>query len=156
MVLLLSSLSLQTAALQGRRRDASQFQRRAAQDGLASAAQVVAGQLQQDYPCLVSTALREWDARNTCNPGGNLDELTKGTLSGSDEGLSGIYTVENYQIVGDKAALDLLWQPSQARARSTRQRFWLTLSPPPTAAAMASDQGESGITMLPQVMGIRP
>ena len=160
LVLLLSSLSVQTAALQSRKRDASQFRRRAAQDGLASAAHVVTGQLQQTYPCLLTTALSQWSRRNTCHPGGNPDALTTGTLTGSSEALGGTYTLENYRTIGDQVALDLHWQPARAQGRGMRQRFWLTLQPTDAERADArltdAELDGSAPTAPSRVTGLRP
>ena len=62
LVLLLSSLSLQTLALQGRRQMIGQLRQRAQEDQLASAAQQLLGTLRQDHPCLLERRLVEWSA----------------------------------------------------------------------------------------------
>jgi hypothetical protein len=60
LLLLLSSLSLQALALQGRGLQAVQQRRRLLEDQLMAAAQVVAGQLQRQHRCLLPLADQAW------------------------------------------------------------------------------------------------
>jgi hypothetical protein len=62
LMLLLSSLSLQTAALQARRQFLEQLQQRQQEDRLASAAQQLVGRLRREQPVLLEQPLRQWPA----------------------------------------------------------------------------------------------
>jgi hypothetical protein len=60
LLLLLGSLSLQTLSLQGRLRTVAQLRLRQAEDGLASAAQQLVGDLNRQHPCLLALPLNAW------------------------------------------------------------------------------------------------
>lgn len=60
LVLLLSGLSLQGMVLQGRHLQALELRRQQGEDRLASAAQVLVGQLQGPYRCLRSMPSSAW------------------------------------------------------------------------------------------------
>ena len=82
LVLLLSSLSVQTAALHGTHLHAAELRQRQADDALASAAQQVAAQFNGPYRCLLPTASSAWPATG-CGPGAGLAPLTSARLGGS-------------------------------------------------------------------------
>jgi hypothetical protein len=82
LVLLLSSLSVQTAALHGTHLQASELRQRLADDALASAAQQVAAQFNGPYRCLLPTASSAWPATG-CGPGASLAALTSAQLGAS-------------------------------------------------------------------------
>lgn len=81
LVLLLSGLSVQTAALQARARQEADLRRDRAEDALASAAQQVAAQLSGPYACLLDLPLERWSGQ-TCAPGGSAAALKRGTVAG--------------------------------------------------------------------------
>jgi hypothetical protein len=60
MVLLLTSLSVQTAALHGNHLAAAELEQRQQEDALDSAAEQVAAQLNGAYACLLPVALADW------------------------------------------------------------------------------------------------
>lgn len=60
LLLVLCSLSVQTASLQARWRLGSSLSLRRAEDSLASAAQQVVGELNGRYPCLLPLPLAQW------------------------------------------------------------------------------------------------
>ncbi|MFN5161318.1 MAG: hypothetical protein ACK5IA_05460, partial [Cyanobacteriota bacterium] len=60
LLLVLGSLSLQTLSLQGRLRTVAQLRLRQAEDGLASGAQQLVGDLNQHHPCLLTLPRRAW------------------------------------------------------------------------------------------------
>ena len=82
LVLLLSSLSVQTAALHGTHLHAAELRQRQADDALASAAQQVAAQFNGPYRCLLSTASAAWPTTGR-GPGAGLATLTNAQLGGS-------------------------------------------------------------------------
>ncbi|APD47555.1 hypothetical protein KQ302_03990 [Synechococcus sp. CS-602] len=82
LVLLLSSLSLQTAALHGHRQMAGQWRQRQASDALASAAQQVAAQLHGPYRCLLQVPSSQWPPAG-CGAGASLAGLREGEVGSS-------------------------------------------------------------------------
>ncbi len=131
LLLLLSGLSLQTLALQSRASEQLLERRRQQQDGLASAAQLVAARLQR-HPCLIALPRQAWNqAPSGCITPLELEELAGGRLPEPDQ-QAGRYAISGYtppdpQANPPQAAqLDLLWQPQRGPER--RQRFRLLLA----------------------------
>lgn len=79
LVLMLSSLSVQTAALQGATQAAAELRSRQLEDTLASAAQQVAGQLSGLHACLLALPLAAWPASG-CGVGAEAATLRDGTV----------------------------------------------------------------------------
>jgi hypothetical protein len=77
LLLLLSSLSLQALALQGRSLQAVQQRRRLVEDRLMEAAQQVAGALQRQHRCLLPLADQQWE-QAACVAAGQLAALRQG------------------------------------------------------------------------------
>ena len=77
LLLLLSSLSLQALALQGRSLQVVQQRRRLVEDRLMEAAQQVAGALQRQHRCLLPLADQQW-AQAACVDAGQLAALRQG------------------------------------------------------------------------------
>lgn len=63
MLLLLSSLAVQSAMLQLRARRSVLLELRQAEDQLSSAAHQLVGRLQQEHPCLLALPLAQWSAQ---------------------------------------------------------------------------------------------
>ena len=85
LVLLLSSLSLQTVALQTRRSEGGFGERRQREDALFSAAQLVVGRLQA-HRCLLTLSLKTWAeaADHECSRASDRKTLLEGTLPAPD------------------------------------------------------------------------
>jgi len=77
LLLLLSSLSLQALALQGRSLQVVQQRRRLLEDRLMEAAQQFAGALQRQHRCLLPLADAQW-AEAACAEPGALEALRQG------------------------------------------------------------------------------
>lgn len=136
LALLLSSLSIQTAALQSRSSDFSLRQRAKREDWLSSAAHLVAGRLQR-YPCLLPLLLVEWEGPEApCITSDALEQLRRGTLPSPDTD-AGSYTITGYSPVREPsvdltligADLELEWQPK--RGPVSLRRFRIALLPGP-------------------------
>lgn len=85
-VLLLSSLSLQSAVLHGRQQQALDLNRTAADDRLGSAAQAVARELRGRYACLQSFPLPRWSEATGlggCPDGVDPSELERLVVDGA-------------------------------------------------------------------------
>lgn len=78
-MLLLSSLSLQTAALQARRQLQLELQQRQQQDLLTSAAHHLLGRLKRRHPCLLALPAADWAAA-ACLAGQAPEALRSGQL----------------------------------------------------------------------------
>lgn len=147
LLLLLSSLSIQTAVLQSRASEANLGRRAQRSDQLSSAAQLVAGALQR-HRCLLVLSLAQWASQGqACITPDQLMALLSGSLPG-DDAAAGLYQIQNYEVIEQPPAgvvvagnLDLRWQPRQGAA--LQRRFRLDLK----AAA-----GQS----LPMLAGVRP
>jgi hypothetical protein len=81
LVLLLSGLSVQTAALQARARLEADLRRAQADDALASAAQQLADQLSGPFACLLPLPSVQW-AQQVCAEGRSGAALLAGTVAG--------------------------------------------------------------------------
>lgn len=79
LLLLLSSLSLQTVSLQARRQMLLQLQQRHQQDQLTSAAQQLVGRLKRDHPCLLERPEADW-ATAPCLNGETPAALRRGVI----------------------------------------------------------------------------
>ncbi len=145
LVLLLSSLSIQTAALQARSSEFSLRKRRQQEDALASAAQLIAGRLAA-FPCALGLSLPAWTADDACMGEEALQQLTTGTMPGPDAD-RGTYLLTDYAPqsngigVIDSAQLTVQWRPTNGRVSQRRFRVLL--------AAIGSD----GVL---QLQGVRP
>lgn len=130
--LLVSSLSVHTAVLQGRSSAAILARRRGAEDALVSAAQLVAGRLPL-YPCLISLDRSQWNTAG-CIGADELASLQEGTLppeAAAAAAPAGRYRLMGYtppsvdpainQLTG--ATLDLHWQPTFGPSRQRRFRL---------------------------------
>lgn len=129
LVLLLSSLSIQTAALQARSSEFSLRRRRQQEDALASAAQLVASRLAA-FPCALGLSLRAWIADDTCMSKEVLQRLSTGTMPGPDAE-RGTYLLTDYSPqsngsgVIDGALLTVRWTPTRGRVSQRRFRVLL-------------------------------
>lgn len=96
LVLLLSSLSIQTAALQSRGSEFTLRLRRQREDALFSAAQLVLAQLQQ-HRCVLTLPLAEWSTSGQadCLSAADRAQLVSGQLPAPDADL-GTYQVLRY------------------------------------------------------------
>jgi len=79
LLLLLSSVSLQTLSLQARRQFLEQLQQRQQEDRLASAAQQLVGRLRREHPCLLELPLSAW-AGASCLGDEPVEGLMRGEL----------------------------------------------------------------------------
>ncbi len=121
LVLLLSSLSMQTAALHGRHVLAADFSRARSEDLLASSAQRVVTDLQGPYRCLLALPSSSWQ------PGA----LPADCPAGLDPGQLQITELWGQQVLLSS------WQPSasggelrlQLAASGLQRRYALTLKP---------------------------
>jgi len=142
LVLLLSSLSLQTLALQSRSSEGLLRLHRQREDALLSAAQLVVGRLQQ-HRCLLDLPLSDWTkpsaAAEQCSTASDRQGLMQGQLPVPDDvagrftvvGFEPVYRVdaagEDPSTVLEGADLTLEWQPS--RGGRDQRRFRLQLEP---------------------------
>lgn len=84
LVLLLGSLSAQTASLQVRLQGVREQQQRRAEDRLASAGQQLLADLQRSHPCLLALPLQQWDLQGlACAPAATIASLRAGQVLGS-------------------------------------------------------------------------
>jgi hypothetical protein len=84
LVLLLGSLSAQTASLQVRLQGIREQQQRRAEDRLASAGQQLLADLQRSHPCLLALPLQQWDLQGlACAPAVTIASLRAGQVLGS-------------------------------------------------------------------------
>jgi len=84
LVLLLGSLSAQTASLQLRLQGIREQQQRRAEDRLASAGQQLLADLQRSHPCLLALPLPQWDLQGlACAPAATITSLRAGQVLGS-------------------------------------------------------------------------
>jgi hypothetical protein len=84
LVLLLGSLSAQTASLQVRLQGIREQQQRRAEDRLASAGQQLLAELQRSHPCLLALPLEHWDLQGlACAPAATIASLRAGQVLGS-------------------------------------------------------------------------
>ncbi len=81
LVLLLSGLSVQTAALQARARLEADLKRDRAEDALASAAQQVVAQLSGPFACLLHLPSERWSGQ-VCAEGVTTSALVAGSVAG--------------------------------------------------------------------------
>lgn len=139
-MLLLSSLSLQTVALQSRSSEGVLRLRRQRDDALFSAAQLVVGRLQQ-HRCLLELPLSDWTKPSAvaqqCSTSSDRQALLEGQLPPPDDaagrfmlvGFEPAYRVDaagaEPSTVLDGADLTLEWKPS--RGGSDQRRFRLQL-----------------------------
>lgn len=130
LVLLLSSLSVQTTALQSRASDHRLVLRRHQEDALFSAAQLVAQRLQR-HRCLLTLPLAQWTgpAAASCSTPTERLALQAGELPGAD-GASGRFLLVNYTLPGD---LELEWRPAAGGAVRRRIRLALLAASDPQA-----------------------
>lgn len=150
LVLLLSSLSIQTAVLQARSSEFSLLRRRQQDDALASAAQLLIGRLAA-VPCTLGLPRSDWTV--VSNPSGSAPcistamqaQLEGGTLPGPDAArgrfLLTDYTLQRYGNGIDGAQLTVQWMP--ARGRMIQRRFRVLLAATGSAGSW-------------QLQGVRP
>jgi hypothetical protein len=79
LMLLLSSLSLQTVSLQARRQLALQLRQRQQQDVLSSAAQHLLGRLKRHHGCLLDLPASDW-AQAPCLAGMPVEAIRQGQV----------------------------------------------------------------------------
>lgn len=116
-MLLLSSLSLQTASLQARRQLLLELQQRQQQDLLASAAQQLVGRLRLNHPCLLQHRQADW--------------TTAPCLNGVDpQGLAA-------GVIGEHGYRLLSWQPT---ADGVELRLGLAAGGPTAAFALVDGE----------------
>lgn len=135
LVLLLSSLSIQTAALQARSSEFNLQRRRQQQDALASAAQLLIGRLAA-VPCTLGLSRSDWtvvpnaSASAPCISTATLAQLEGGTLPSPDAALGRFlltdYTPQRHADVIDAAQLTVQWTP--AKGRVSQRRFQVLLA----------------------------
>lgn len=110
LVLLLTSLSVQTAALQGSALAAAELKQRQQEDALDSAAQRVAAQLSGAYACLLPQASAAWVMPVAgCAPGLDPAVVAVGQVGEND-----------YRVVG--------WRPALGGEAARPGELWLELS----------------------------
>lgn len=117
LMLLLSSLSLQTASLQARRQLLVELQQRQQQDLLASAAQQLVGRLKLHHSCLLARNSADWAAA-PCLGGADPQELAHG-------------------VIGEHSYRLLSWQTTPA---GTQLRLGLAAGGPTAAFALVDGQ----------------
>ena len=150
LVLLLSSLSIQTAVLQARSSAFSLLRRRQQDDALASAAQLLIGRLAA-VPCTLGLSRSDWTVVSStsgsapCISAAMQAQLEGGTLPGPDAAdgrfLLTDYTLQRYGNVIDGAQLTVQWMP--ARGRMIQRRFRVLLAATGSAGSW-------------QLQGVRP
>jgi len=115
LALLLSSLSVQTTALQSRASMQRLVLRRQQEDALVSATQLVAGQLRQ-RSCLLPLPLSQWSGAGAaaCGTAATRQSLIEGSLPGADAA-AGKFRVVDYQPVA----------PPQKPDGDSQQAPWL-------------------------------
>lgn len=139
LVLLLSSLSVQTTALQSRASDHRLVLRRHQEDALFSAAQLVAQRLQR-HRCLLTLPLAQWagPAAAACSTPTERLALQAGELPGAD-GASGRFLLVNYTLpdppepLAPGGDLELEWRPAAGGAVRRRIRLALLAASDPQA-----------------------
>ncbi len=135
LVLLLSGLSVQSAALQARARQEADLRRDRAEDALASAAQQVAAQLSGPYACLLHLPLERWSGQ-TCAKGGSAAALKSGTMAGLP------YRVLAWRPAAAAEPAQLLLQLAGDRgALGLQRRFALSLAREAGAAPVTAVRG---------------
>ena len=117
LMLLLSSLSLQTASLQARRQLLLELQQRQQQDLLASAAQQLVGRLKLQHPCLLEHDVAAWAAA-PCLGGVDPQGLAAG-------------------VIGEHSYRLLSWQPT---ADGVELRLGLAAGGPTAAFALVDGE----------------
>ena len=117
LLLMLSSLSLQALALQGRSQEALGQRRRLLEDQLMAAAQQLAGALQRRHRCLLTLADGQWAAAG-CASAADLQTLRQG-------------------VAGSQAWQLLHYQPQAAAAGTGRAELLLRGADGGPAAAYA-------------------
>jgi hypothetical protein len=137
LLLLLSSLAMQTMILQVRSRRAVVLELRQAEDRLASAAHQLVGRLQERHPCLFGLNLAAWTVAGlTC---GDPAEIL-GLIHADAHDFA--WTVIDWRPLPGGRQVDLLLQvPDQSGRAPRRGQFRLELEP--TAS-------------LPRVLALRP
>ena len=108
LLLLLSSLSLQALALQGRSLQVVQQRRRLLEDRLMEAAQQFAGALQRQHRCLLPLSDVQW-AQAPCADPGALEALRQGVAG--EQGWQLLHYRPQAGVGGEGQA-ELLLQPS--------------------------------------------
>ena len=137
LLLLLSSLSVQTMMLQVRSRRAVLLELRQAEDQLVSAAHLLVGRLQERHPCLIGLALSVWTPQGqSCAA---ADEI-QGLLQHQAHGLAWSLVDWQPQPGGSQAQLLLQLQPIDGH--------------PPRRQAFRVELDSSGRT--PRVLALRP
>ena len=130
LVLLLGSLSAQTAGLQVRLQGIREQQQRRAEDRLASAGQQLLADLQRSHPCLLGLPLERWvDQGLACAPAPTIAALRAGQVMGSA-----------YRLVG--------WRPELAPAE-----LLLELAP---AGGQPARQGAFAVQLTPAQPPVQP
>ena len=125
LLLLLSSLAMQTMFLQARSRRAVVLELRQAEDQLASAAHLLVGRLQERHPCLLALNLSFWPlAGLNC---GDIAEITS-VISAETQGLR--WQVIGWQLLPGGHQVDLLLQVQPEAGGSPRRgEFRVELDP---------------------------
>lgn len=133
LVLLLSSLSIQTAALQARSSEFSLLRRRQQDDALASAAQLLMGRLAA-VPCTLALSRSDWTkdlGSPPCISTATLAQLEGGTLPGPDAArgrfLLTDYAPQRHDNVIEGAQLTVRWMPAKGRVSQRRFRVLLAM-----------------------------
>ncbi len=155
MVLLLSSLSIQSAVLQSRSSEFTLRRRRQQEDALASAAQLIAARLAA-YPCALLLPSRLWSdvppaPLQPCTSAVTLQQIGAGVLPGPDAE-RGQFQLSSYEPltsstgVIEAADLTVQWMP--ARGRVSQRRFRVMLAAIPNA-------GSDGSVQV-RLQGVRP
>lgn len=139
LVLLLASLATQSVLHQARVRNAAVLAQRQREDGLASAAQRLVGQVVSLHPCLLTLALEQWaQAGASCADAAQQRALREGQVA-----------AVAYRL--------LAWQPASSAAETAPGRVHLELAQrsesaePAWRAAFALDLGQDPA----RVQGVR-
>ena len=134
LVLLLSGLSVQTAALQARARLEADLRRAQAEDALISAAQQLADQLSGPFACLLALPSEQW-AGQVCAEGRSGAALLAGTVAGHG------YQVVAWRPATAEPAQLLLQLVGERGTRGLQRRFAVSVAEQPGLAPIRAVRG---------------
>jgi hypothetical protein len=141
MGLLLSSLSLQTTALEGQLRFRSQVQARSDQDQLSQAAQRLVSEINLNHPCLLKLPQQNWSEE-----GADCIDVNRATwlIQGGNGSPSDVRTLAWQPDPNGKKVMLLLELPKAPGGTGRRGLFEIGLGGDPVRAWSIQEQGLLG------------
>ena len=141
LLLLLGSLSVQSAALQSRLSQAAREELRQQEDAMISAAQRLVAALNQSHPCLLPLPLASWPEQGrSCADPLQQDAVQRGLGEGR------AWRLLDWQPRSDSAELLLELEPSAPAGRARRAALSVLLGGEPLRASSVRLLGLRGIT----------